>query len=239
MRRQYVHAIATRRRRRPERWPAAAGRRPRLGRRHEPAGPARPRPRARGRRDRRRRLRQAGRAGARARAARAGVPTAVFPARATSPTARARDLAMADWLARRGRRARRPRGLHAAARPGVPRAASRSGVVNVHPALLPAFPGLHAVEQALDYGVKVFGVTVHFVDAGIDTGPVIAQRALELPAAADGRRGARRAAPARARPAVRDRPRHRAGRGFPDRRVLQRPGPAAMVPADDPSRPQG
>jgi phosphoribosylglycinamide formyltransferase-1 len=58
-------------------------------------------------------------------------------------------------------------------------------VVNVHPALLPAFPGLKAVEQALDYGVKVFGVTVHFVDAGTDTGPVILQRAVELPDAAD------------------------------------------------------
>ncbi len=54
-------------------------------------------------------------------------------------------------------------------------------VINVHPALLPAFPGLHAVEQAVAYGVKVFGVTVHFVDEGVDTGPVILQRAVELP----------------------------------------------------------
>jgi phosphoribosylglycinamide formyltransferase-1 len=54
-------------------------------------------------------------------------------------------------------------------------------VINVHPALLPAFPGLAAVQQAVDYGVKVFGVTVHFVDEGVDTGPVILQRALELP----------------------------------------------------------
>ena len=54
-------------------------------------------------------------------------------------------------------------------------------VINVHPALLPAFPGLRAVEQALAYGVKVFGVTVHFVDEGVDSGPVILQRALELP----------------------------------------------------------
>ena len=54
-------------------------------------------------------------------------------------------------------------------------------MVNVHPALLPAFPGIQAVEQALDYGVKVFGVTVHFVDEGVDTGRIIAQRALELP----------------------------------------------------------
>ena len=58
-------------------------------------------------------------------------------------------------------------------------------VINVHPALLPAFPGLGAVQQALDYGVKVFGVTVHFVDEGVDTGPVILQRAIELPDARD------------------------------------------------------
>src|SRR2546423_15659172 len=56
-------------------------------------------------------------------------------------------------------------------------------VINVHPALLPAFPGLNAVEQALAYGTKVFGVTVHFVDEGVDTGPVILQRAVELPEA--------------------------------------------------------
>jgi phosphoribosylglycinamide formyltransferase 1 len=58
-------------------------------------------------------------------------------------------------------------------------------VINVHPALLPAFPGLAAVEQALAYGVKVFGVTVHFVDSGVDSGPVILQRAIELPDARD------------------------------------------------------
>jgi phosphoribosylglycinamide formyltransferase-1 len=56
-------------------------------------------------------------------------------------------------------------------------------VINVHPSLLPAFPGLHAIEQALGYGVKVFGVTVHFVDDGVDSGPVILQRAVELPGA--------------------------------------------------------
>ena len=76
-------------------------------------------------------------------------------------------------------------------------------VINVHPALLPAFPGIRAVEQALDYGVKVFGVTVHFVDEGVDSGPVILQRALELPDVDGPRRGARRAAPDRARSADR------------------------------------
>ena len=76
-------------------------------------------------------------------------------------------------------------------------------MINVHPALLPAFPGIRAVEQALDYGVKVFGVTVHFVDEGVDTGRIILQRAVELPAATDADEVPRRAAPARARPAVR------------------------------------
>jgi phosphoribosylglycinamide formyltransferase-1 len=59
--------------------------------------------------------------------------------------------------------------------------------VNIHPSLLPAFPGIRAIEQALAYGVKVFGVTVHFVedDGGIDSGPVLLQRAIELPDVAD------------------------------------------------------
>jgi len=53
-------------------------------------------------------------------------------------------------------------------------------IVNIHPSLLPAFPGLDAIGQALAHGVKVTGVTVHFVDGGMDTGPIIAQRAVEV-----------------------------------------------------------
>ena len=55
-----------------------------------------------------------------------------------------------------------------------------AAVMNIHPALLPAFPGLHAQRQALDYGVKVSGCTVHFVDAGTDTGPIIIQAAVPV-----------------------------------------------------------
>ena len=53
-------------------------------------------------------------------------------------------------------------------------------IVNTHPALLPAFPGAHGVRDALDYGVKVTGCTVHLVDAGVDTGPILAQRPVEI-----------------------------------------------------------
>ncbi|MFK7697628.1 phosphoribosylglycinamide formyltransferase [Paenibacillus sp. HJGM_3] len=53
-------------------------------------------------------------------------------------------------------------------------------IINIHPALLPSFPGVNGIAQALEYGVKVTGVTVHFVDGGMDTGPIIAQRAVEV-----------------------------------------------------------
>ncbi len=53
-------------------------------------------------------------------------------------------------------------------------------VLNIHPALLPAFPGVHAQKQAFEYGVKVAGCTVHFVDESVDSGPIIAQRAVAV-----------------------------------------------------------
>jgi phosphoribosylglycinamide formyltransferase 1 len=116
-----------------------------------------------------------------ARAQRAGVETAAFPL-ADYADRSARDEAMADFLAARGVELVVLAGYMALLEPGF-LARFPLRVINVHPALLPAFPGVRAVEQALAYGVKVFGVTVHFVDEGVDTGPVIAQRALELPGA--------------------------------------------------------
>jgi phosphoribosylglycinamide formyltransferase-1 len=53
-------------------------------------------------------------------------------------------------------------------------------ILNIHPALLPSFPGLHAQKQALDYGVKVSGCSVHFVEEGVDSGPVILQNAVPV-----------------------------------------------------------
>ncbi|HEX6764729.1 MAG TPA: phosphoribosylglycinamide formyltransferase [Polyangiaceae bacterium] len=68
--------------------------------------------------------------------------------------------------------------------PGFLRAFS-GRVVNVHPALLPSFPGVNALRQALEHGVKVTGCTVHFVDDGVDSGPIIAQRAVPVLAGDD------------------------------------------------------
>jgi len=56
----------------------------------------------------------------------------------------------------------------------------KNRVINIHPALLPAFPGLHAQRQAVEYGVKLAGCTVHFVDEGMDSGPIILQSAVEV-----------------------------------------------------------
>ncbi|HEY7951847.1 MAG TPA: phosphoribosylglycinamide formyltransferase [Solirubrobacteraceae bacterium] len=109
------------------------------------------------------------------------VATAVF-AREEYADRPARDAAMAAWLGERGARLVVLAGYMELLSPEF-LGRFPEAVINVHPSLLPAFPGLHAVEQALAYGVKVFGVTVHFVDAGLDSGPVILQGALELPGA--------------------------------------------------------
>jgi phosphoribosylglycinamide formyltransferase-1 len=131
-----------------------------------------------------------------ARAQAAGVATEVFPVErrgdpthgGPSPTAFAdrafRDEAMAAWLAAQGVELVVLAGYMQLLSPGF-LARFPQRVINVHPALLPAFTGIGAVEQALAYGVKVFGVTVHFVDEGVDTGAIILQRALELPEATE------------------------------------------------------
>jgi phosphoribosylglycinamide formyltransferase-1 len=114
-----------------------------------------------------------------ARAAALGVATRAFPARDYADR-EARDAAMAAWLSDSGAGLVVLAGYMQLVTPPFLRVFPQR-VINVHPALLPAFPGLAAIEQAVAYGVKVFGVTVHFVDEGVDTGPVIFQRAVELP----------------------------------------------------------
>jgi phosphoribosylglycinamide formyltransferase-1 len=117
------------------------------------------------------------------RARQAGVPASAFP-RDAFPDRALRDAAIGDWLEAQGVELVVLAGYMAILDAAFI-ARFRDRVINVHPSLLPAFPGLAAVQQALDYGVKVVGVTVHFVDEGVDTGAIILQRAIELPAAAE------------------------------------------------------
>jgi phosphoribosylglycinamide formyltransferase-1 len=113
------------------------------------------------------------------RAEAAGVGTAVF-ALADQPDRGLRDEALGDWLEERGTELVVLAGFMELLTPAfIRRFAGR--IVNVHPALLPAFPGLGAIEQALEHGVKVAGVTVHFVDEGVDSGPIVMQESFELP----------------------------------------------------------
>jgi phosphoribosylglycinamide formyltransferase 1 len=118
-------------------------------------------------------------AGALERARHAGIECAAFPRDDYADRA-ARDAAIGEWIA----------GLEAdlVVLAGYMQLLSatfverfRGRVVNVHPALLPDFPGLDAIGQALAAGVEVTGVTVHFVDEGVDTGPVIVQREVPVP----------------------------------------------------------
>jgi phosphoribosylglycinamide formyltransferase-1 len=122
-------------------------------------------------------------AGALERARGTGVETAVFR-RSDHPDRESRDLAIADWLERRRVELVVLAGYMQLLSPAfVRRFANR--VINVHPALLPSFPGLDAVGQALEHGVRVTGVTVHFVDEGVDSGPIILQRPVPVPADRD------------------------------------------------------
>jgi phosphoribosylglycinamide formyltransferase-1 len=123
--------------------------------------------------------------GARAleRARAAGVETAVFP-RDDHPDRAARDAVLGDWVEARGADLVVLAGYMQILSPEFV-ARFRGRVVNVHPALLPAFPGLDAIGQALAAGVKETGVSVHFVDEGVDTGPVIVRREVPIPADRD------------------------------------------------------
>ena len=112
------------------------------------------------------------------RAARAGVEAAAFPAVEFESQER-RDEELAEWLAERGVELVVLAGyMQLLSAPFLERFPGR--ILNVHPSLLPAFPGAHAVEDALAHGVKVTGATVHFVDEGIDTGPIVFQEAVEV-----------------------------------------------------------
>jgi phosphoribosylglycinamide formyltransferase-1 len=117
------------------------------------------------------------------RARAAGVETAVFP-RADFADREARDVAMAGWLRERGAGLVVLAGYLQIVSPAF-LAAFPQRVINVHPSLLPAFAGLDGIGPAVDYGVKVTGVTVHFVDEGVDSGAIILQRALEVGDARD------------------------------------------------------
>lgn len=117
------------------------------------------------------------------RGAAAGVRTAVFPASEYADRA-ARDAAIGDWIEGLGADLVALAGYMQLLSPEFV-ARFRGRVVNVHPALLPAFPGLDAIGQALAAGVEVTGVTVHFVDEGVDTGPPILQREVPVPPGGD------------------------------------------------------
>jgi phosphoribosylglycinamide formyltransferase 1 len=117
------------------------------------------------------------------RAEAAGIPTAVFPKEEFEDRPQ-RDVAMGDWIEAQGAELVVLAGFMELLTPVlIQRFPNR--IVNVHPALLPAFAGIRSIEQAIDYGVKVAGVTVHFVDEGVDSGPILLQEAFELPYSRD------------------------------------------------------
>jgi phosphoribosylglycinamide formyltransferase 1 len=121
--------------------------------------------------------------GALERARAAEVPTAVFPLEEHADR-EARDAALGDWVEERGADLVVLAGyMRLLSTAFVARFPDR--ILNIHPALLPSFPGLDAIGQALDAGVELTGVTVHFVDEGIDTGPALLQREVPIPANRD------------------------------------------------------
>jgi phosphoribosylglycinamide formyltransferase 1 len=108
----------------------------------------------------------------------AGIPTATFGL-ACHPDRTERDLVMATWLEEHGVELVVLAGyMHLLTPPFLRRFPER--IVNVHPSLLPAFPGAHAIADALAAGAETTGVTVHVVDEGLDSGPVIAQEAVPV-----------------------------------------------------------
>lgn len=112
------------------------------------------------------------------RAAGAGVEAAVF-AREEYADRETRDAAIGDWLERLGVELVVLAGyMQLLSDAFIRRFPNR--IINVHPALLPSFPGLDAIGQAIAHGVRLTGVTVHFVDEGIDTGPILLQEPVEL-----------------------------------------------------------
>ena len=107
------------------------------------------------------------------RARAAGIPTATF-ALDCHATRDERDLVMATWLEEHGVDLVVLAGyMHLLTKPFLTRFPGR--IVNIHPSLLPAFPGAHPIEDAVAAGVETTGVTVHLVDEGVDTGPILVQ----------------------------------------------------------------
>jgi phosphoribosylglycinamide formyltransferase-1 len=113
----------------------------------------------------------------------AGVETAVFRAGDYEDRG-ARDAALGDWIEEREADLVVLAGYMQLLSPEFV-GRFRHRVINVHPALLPSFPGVDAVQQAIDHGSKVTGVTVHFVDEGVDSGPIIMQRPVSIPSSRD------------------------------------------------------
>jgi phosphoribosylglycinamide formyltransferase 1 len=112
------------------------------------------------------------------RARAAAIPTATFALDCHADRDE-RDLVMATWLEEHGVELVVLAGyMHLLTRPFLRRFPGR--VVNVHPSLLPAFPGAHAIDEAIAAGVETTGVTVHLVDDGLDTGPVLAQEPVSV-----------------------------------------------------------